>query len=62
MITRLTIFLPSGKQLVLLIKRDYEYDCGVLTYTQENGIVCNTSLPFAIERDVPEDQKSPFQG
>ena len=60
-ITRLTIFLPSGQRLIEVINNDYEYDVGVLTYTTANGTVHCTNLPFAIEEDVPEEQKSAFE-
>lgn len=59
-IIRLTLFPPSGKRIIQRIKNHRHSERGVLAYTDQNGIECETSLPFAIE-EIPEGYKeAPF--
>jgi hypothetical protein len=62
MLTRLTLFPPSGKRIAMLIK-SYKVtaDTYVLAYTDVEGINYETTLPFAVEIIEEGHQKAPFK-
>ena len=57
--TRLTLFPPSGKRIVLTLN-EWRYDGGILKYTDKDGIKYETTLPFAIEHIAEGHRQSPF--
>jgi hypothetical protein len=59
-VTRLTLFPPSGRRLMQLIKESAYDERGVLRYTDSDGIVYETTLPYAIEHIREGHQKTPF--
>jgi hypothetical protein len=60
-VDRLTLFPPSGKRIIMLIKsHKVTADTFVLAYTDVDGISYETTLPFAVEFIEEGHKKAPF--
>lgn len=58
-VLRLTLFPPAGNRISQTIKT-FNYDHGVLHFVDMDGVVIETTLPYAIEYVESGNQRNPF--